>query len=266
MTNLSSAGAEAKSTVSADPSRALSLTRHGEIAVIRIDRPAKRNAITLAMLAQLRALLTEAVAEGASGIVLTGSADLFSAGFDLSELGQGQADSLVDDEIALTALAIQGATVPVIAAIEGACIGAAVELVLSCDVRVASTQAFFSVPAVKLGILYRPDAIAKMVGLLGRETAMRLLVLAERISGPDLVGSGLVSRCVEPGTAFVTAIGLAEAGSDSIAGAVAATKALIIAASTPTIDLAEFEQIRLDLLGSTERTDAVAKAQGRPRA
>ena len=229
------------------PSAQVELTRDRDIAVIRINRPEKRNALTLAMLSQLRELLLQAVEADARAVILTGTADLFSAGFDLNELASGKATKLIDEEIAATALAIQSAKIPVIAAIEGACVGAAVELALACDVRIASEKTFFQVPAVRLGIVYRPEAIAMMVRLVGRETVMRLMVLAERIGGVDLTTAGLVSRTVEPGTTLEGALALADANSGSAPRAVAATKSLVTESSSEHSDLAKFDHLPLDI-------------------
>jgi enoyl-CoA hydratase/carnithine racemase len=245
-------------------SQHLVIEHHDDVVVVRIARPEKRNAINRALLHDLPEVLASHSAR-ASAMVLTGGDSVFSAGFDLSELGNGLADLQIDDEISTAAQAIRDLPIPVVAAIEGACVGAAVELALACDVRVLSQTAFFAIPAARLGILYRPDGIASLVATVGRETAMRLLVIGERISAESAVASRLAGFCVPAGTAVTYSIALAGHTSGSVAAALTATKQLIIEASATSVDVSGFEQLRRELLVSEARKSAVSNAQESPR-
>jgi len=239
----------------------LTIDHRGATAVIRLSRPAKRNALSTSMLAALVDALSEAEQRNAA-VVLTGADDVFSAGYDVSELGRGEDDLGADEAIAAASAAVSALSIPVLAAIEGACVGAAVELALACDVRIAGRGAFFSVPAARLGVLYRPDGIAGMVAAIGRETAMRLLVLGHRIGAEDAVGAGLVSRTVAAGRALEAALEATEPVAGSVRDAVAATKDAIVAASRLHADLTGFEERRRALLRSEERRQRVADLQG----
>ena len=230
---------------------------------MRIERPDKRNALTRQMLRDLPDLITGAVRDAATAVVLTGGSECFSAGVDVGELGRGASDAEIDDEIAKLTASIRSLSVPVIAAIEGACYGAAVEIALSCDVRVASWASSFGIPAARLGILYRPEGVRDLVAITGRSTAMRLLVLGERLSGEQAAQAGLVSHLTEPGAAVERALALAHLVDESISAAVAVTRQLVIESSAPTFDASGFEEQRHALLDSDARHAAVAAIQER---
>jgi amidase len=236
--------------------------RSGPCGLVSIDRPQKRNALTLDALRELRAALASHVEAGARGIVLTGSDEIFSAGIDLAEIGNGVADVAVDDEIARTVGAIRELSTPVIAAIEGPCIGAAVEIALACDVRIAGAGAVFGLPAARLGVLYRPDGIAALVAELGRQTAARLLVLGERIAAADAVTAGIAAVVVEAGRAADHARSLVDGVGSAPVPAVQTTRDLIATLTATGSTLPEWEDRRLALLGSPERADALSRVRG----
>jgi enoyl-CoA hydratase/carnithine racemase len=240
----------------------LRVDHHGAVAVVAFHRPGKRNALTRDVLRLLPGLLHD-LAREAAAVVLTGGSDVFSAGVDLSEIGHGVEDAEVDQEIAAVAAALRGLPVPVIAAVEGPCVGAAVELALACDARVVARDCFFSVPAVHLGALYRPEGIADVVRAVGAQTALRLLVLGERLSGDSASVTGLAAHVTEPGSALDRAIQLASRATPPGSAAADATKQVIQAVLRHE-DLARFEALRQELLGSSERRAAVVRARATP--
>jgi Asp-tRNA(Asn)/Glu-tRNA(Gln) amidotransferase A subunit family amidase/enoyl-CoA hydratase/carnithine racemase len=238
------------------------LERRGAVAVVRLARPHKRNAMTLEMLRGMRAALAQAAAGGARAVVLTGSGDTFSAGMDLGEIGNGASDIAVDDAIADAVAAIRGAPVPVLAAVDGPCVGAAVELALACDARVAGAGAFFQLPSARLGILYRPEAVADLVAQLGRQTAARLLVLGERIDAEGAVAAGMAACVVAEGEAVERAVAVAAGAAEGSAAAVTATRELIAEVASAPSDLGHWGERRRALLVSDERRRALAAARG----
>jgi enoyl-CoA hydratase/carnithine racemase len=134
---------------------------------------------------------------------------------------------------------------------------------MSCDVRVASTSASFGIPAARLGILYRPEGVRDLVAGIGRQSAMRLLVLGERMSGEQAARAGLVAHLTEPSAALARALELAHLVDDSVGEAIRVTKELIIASSSSSVDVSAFEERRRALLDSDERRAAVAGIQER---
>lgn len=239
----------------------LELERSGGTSIIRLNRPAKKNAITVKMFAGIGEALRAQAASGASAVVLTGGTEIFSAGADLEAIGHGVKDVEIDDVIAELIAVITGLPIPVIAAIEGACIGAALEIALSCDVRVASRTSSFSIPVARLGVLYRPGGVANILSNVGKGTATRLLVLGERISGDDAIQAGIASHVVEPTGALDRALILARLADLNVPAAVSATKSLLLALNSSKVDLEDFEEVRRQLLSSEARIKAVSDIQ-----
>jgi Asp-tRNA(Asn)/Glu-tRNA(Gln) amidotransferase A subunit family amidase/enoyl-CoA hydratase/carnithine racemase len=231
------------------------------VAILRLNRPQKRNALTCRMLTDLQNALAESLRLGASVVVLTGDESAFSSGMDLSEIGNGARDIEVDQQIAQTSASIRALPIPVIAAIEGSCFGAAVELALACDVRIAGAGARLGIPAVKLGILYRPEAIAGMLATLGRETLSRLLLLGERITAEEAVVAGLAARVVPAGNALDASLTLAQGAVGAPPEALAATKGVITEALGEPPDLEAWGERRLALLRSETRANSLAAAR-----
>jgi enoyl-CoA hydratase len=238
----------------------LSVERRGRVSIVQISRPEKRNALQLSMLERLRGILVEEEHLGATSVVLTGGPTIFSAGMDFSEIGRGASDVSVDDAIAETVRAIRQVSMPVLAAIEGPCIGGAFEIAIACDLRVAAKGSYFSVPATRLGILYRPGAIASLVNTLGRETVTRLFVLNERIGAEQAVVVGIASHLTDTGGALDDAVELASGVPESSMDSVRATKQLINEVSSVNGNFVHWEGRRRAILSSPARAEALSQA------
>ena len=235
----------------------------GDVALIRISRPDKRNALSLVMLKDLVDTVEGEVTDGAIAVVVTGNDEVFSAGVDLGELGNGVADVNVDDVLAATITRLRAVPVPLVAAIEGACVGGAVELVLTCDARVAAEASFFAIPATRLGLLYRPEGIASLVATLGRDTVSRLFLFNERFGPGEALTAGLATHTCARGGAVESALALCEGISRSTLEAVRATKELVGELVTNDVDLAHWSARRESLLNSDERREALARTTQR---
>lgn len=242
----------------------LVVERRGPVTVIRFNRPHKRNALSTAMLERLREGLSQEAAKGSAAVILTGGEEVFSAGMDLAEVGGGLSDLEIDESIGATTAAVRELAIPVIAAVEGPCLGAALDIALACDVRIAGADARFGVPAARLGVLYRPDGIASMMGVVGRETLARLLVLGDLIPAEQAAAARLVSRVVPRGRALDVACELAQGSVESSPRAVAATKRLINHLARSAVgDLGPWEALRRELLSSDERRESLDVARSR---
>ena len=164
--------------------------------LVQLERPEKRNALTRPLIEQLTASLRE-LAENASvrGIVLAGAGPSFCAGVDLHEFADGTPES---GGRLIAALAELCATVrrhpkPIAAAIQGHCLGGALELAACCDVRVCTLDAQLGMPEVFLGIPSVIDAV--MLGhLIGVGRARELLLTGDSISGETAYAWGLANR------------------------------------------------------------------------
>ena len=176
----------------------------GGAAILRLNRPAKRNALSQAMWEAIRAALAEAAARpDVRAFVFTGLPGVFCAGADLTALrgGGGEAGGGNNDreaaaryrEISLRGYdAVRDFSLPTIAVIDGLCIGGGNNLALACDIRLASPRASFAIPAVRHGIVYDRPTVTRLVELMGSGRASHLLFTAGRIDAARAAETGLV--------------------------------------------------------------------------
>jgi enoyl-CoA hydratase/carnithine racemase len=219
------------------------ITTEGRVGVIRFDRPKKKNALTKAALVALPAAIDHLVERGSRAIILTGSDSIFTAGADLTELSFTEADLDLESGLAAAADRLASVKVPTFAAIEGPCLGAGVELAAACDVRVAGQGSTFMIPAARLGILYRPAGVARLLRTLGAETTRRLLLVNETL-GPN----GIAGVLVPDGEALARARELADQAAGLVPGAVAVTKQLMVEIETSISAGMDWDQVRRHLL------------------
>jgi enoyl-CoA hydratase len=177
----------------------VTVSRAGDICLVHLSRPGKVNAVTKAGLRDLARAIRDA--EGARGIVIAGEGSNFSSGFDLDERTGTAADEEIDDLLQAVGQAIEDAPVPVMAAVEGACVGAGFDIATMCDLVVAGGDAFFGVPAVRLGIVYREPTVARIVRQAGRQAATLVFLLGQRLDATTALQVGLVAEVVATGAA-----------------------------------------------------------------
>ncbi|MBS1881450.1 MAG: enoyl-CoA hydratase/isomerase family protein [Actinobacteria bacterium] len=244
---------------------AVKAERQDGVAVLRISRSAKRGALSVEMLKTLAEALESEFVASASAVVLTGEETIFSAGADLTQVGKGLDDLAFDDAVAAAAAAIRRAPIPVIAAVEGPCMGAAIEIVTACDVIVAGAGAKFNLPATQLGILYRPAALRGLIGRVGQQTVARLVLLGEAFDAETAMRAGIVAEVVASGSARDAALRLTKPLASAEPAAVAATKSVLrraVAAEAVAI-VPEEEELRRHLLierGRRQASEQPAKA------
>ena len=173
-------------------SECLTVTIAENVARVVIDNPQRKNAVDLAGWRALAALVPELAArDDVRAIVLTGAGADFCAGADISEFDtvrKGAATARVYEGANSAAFAaIRTSAVPVIAAIRGICFGGGFGLAAACDLRIATHDARFAVPAARLGLAYPQDA---MVDIVGAATAWEHLAPESATCGPINVGGG----------------------------------------------------------------------------
>lgn len=173
---------------------------HDHIAVVRLNRPAKRNALTAVMLARLEEIFRDAAqSKDLRAMILTGAGEMFSAGTDIGEL------AALDVEAARAASrrgqrvcdAIESCAVPVIAAVNGAAIGGGCELALACHLRIAARGASFSLPETHLGLLPVYGGTQRLASIVGRGRALAVMLAGETIMADEALQLGIVNRVVE---------------------------------------------------------------------
>ena len=234
---------------------------NADVCELVLDNPGRKNALSLALLADLNEKLAIALKNDARAVILSGSGDVFSAGADFADLTGTIDDLAMDDAIEKAVIQIREMPAPVFAAIEGPCMGGAVDIALACDFLVASKEAFFEVPAARLGLFYNPKAVRRWRARLNGLTLRRMLILGERFTAAEAVQAGVVSYLAVEGSALEKSRELADRAAKCSRDAVAATKALLAALESGETDLARWEKIRREILDSPGRRESVARAR-----
>ena len=180
--------------------------RHGRISVITLQREEKRNALDVSITSGLDAALNELDDDPDLWCgVLTGGSSFFSAGADLAA---GPGDPTPRGGI--VGIINRQRTKPLIAAVEGFALGGGMELVLCCDLVVASTSATFGLPEVKRGLMPDFGGAFRVARVLPANVARELLLTGERLSAERAERLGCVNVLTEPGGALAGALDLAE--------------------------------------------------------
>src|SRR5512143_3661741 len=157
----------------------IGVTRDGNVTTIELQRPERRNALNSELVDSLRQAIGQAVADDIRAIVLTGQGSVFCAGADLS--GDAFAEDYPDRLIALNK-AIDDAPMPVVGAINGAAIGACLQLAMICDLRAVAPDAFFPFPTARYGLALDNWSIRRLTSLAGHGRARAMLLTAEKLS------------------------------------------------------------------------------------
>lgn len=170
--------------------------RDGAIATLTLSRAAARNALPIAGWEALAEAARDIAASDARVVLLQSDVPvIFSAGADISEFASftETANAARFREAMRTAIdAIAALPMPSIAVIDGGCYGAAIGLILACDLRVAGDGAQFAATPAKLGIGYPRQDVARLVAQVGKGNAARLLFTGEIVDAADALAMGLV--------------------------------------------------------------------------
>lgn len=175
----------------------LKSARVGDVAVVRLDRPDKLNALTPAMLPDLAGAIRSQAA-AAHGLVLTGTGRAFSAGDDLdatADLDLAGAEALIEGFQDLTRAVLE-TEVPVVAALNGIAVGGAAELTLACDARIGGPDTTWYFPENNLGLTISGGSTYLLPRLLGGR-ALPLILDGARISADDALTLGLLTAIAE---------------------------------------------------------------------
>ncbi len=166
------------------------------VATLTLDHPAERNTLTAAMVADIIAAMDRIEADEAVGaIVVTGAPPAFCAGANLGNLAEASAESL--GSIYEGFLRIARSPLPTVAAVNGAAVGAGMNLALGCDVRLAARRAKFDTRFLQLGIHPGGGHTWMLRRIVGPQAAMAAVVFGEVLDGAEAERIGLVHRCVD---------------------------------------------------------------------
>jgi enoyl-CoA hydratase/carnithine racemase len=216
-------------------------TRTDRITTLTLNRPQRRNALDQAAWVELAAQMTQAAGDPSCAVViLTGGPAAFAAGADISEFETVYADAAstarfqAHVEAAMTAL--EACNKPVIAQISGPCIGGGCGLALACDLRFADDGAQFGITPAKLGLVYTPRDIRRVINAAGLSRAKDLLFSGRLIDAQDAWRIGLIDRVVPKDQLAQVTLDYARSLIDNAPGAIGTMKQImsLLAHDDPT--------------------------------
>jgi enoyl-CoA hydratase/carnithine racemase len=177
----------------------LVLSRSGSVATLWLNRPAKRNAVTLAMWQAIPDLVARCVGDPTVRVlVVRGTGGAFCAGADLADVGDDLAGGAYRNANHAAEVALASFPKPSIALVQGPCMGGGCEIAVACDLRFADTSARFGITPARLGLVYPGYAVERTVQLLGPASTKYLLFSGEHVDAARALQMGLIDELLEP--------------------------------------------------------------------
>jgi len=190
---------------------AVEFEQRGPFAVVRINRPEARNAVNGAVARGIEEAIDKIEADDSIWVgIITGEPPVFCAGADLKEINSGNAAALATARGGFGGIVQRERTKPIIAAVDGPALAGGTEIVLSCDLVVASSTATFGIPEVKRSLVAAAGGLFRLGRKIPLNIAMELALTGDPISAEVAHQHGLVNRLCEPGQALEVATALAE--------------------------------------------------------
>jgi len=203
----------------------------GRVAVLTLNRPEARNAVNGDVARDMEAHLDKLEADDDIWLgIIAGNGPVFCAGADLKAIASGQAGELQTKRGGFAGIATRERTKPLIAAVDGPALAGGTEIVLSCDLVVASTNAKFGIPEVKRSLVAAAGGLFRLPRALPLNIAMEAALTGDPISAERAAHFGLVNELVEPGKAKEAALALAERISANAPLAVRESRQVVLAA------------------------------------
>ncbi|MBK7766222.1 MAG: enoyl-CoA hydratase/isomerase family protein [Sulfuritalea sp.] len=175
--------------------------RTDQIATLTLANPDKLNAMNAAMWEELRQAVHQIAGDAdIRCVILRGAGEVFAAGGDIEELREARAtvDSALayHEAVGQVLQAIQQLPQPTLAAIQGPCAGAGLEIACACDLRIAGESARFGAPVMKLGFSMYPGELAGLLALAGPALTREILLEGRLLTAADALAKGLLTRVV----------------------------------------------------------------------
>jgi enoyl-CoA hydratase len=183
----------------------------GSVAILRLNRPEARNAVNGDVAQAMEAALDECEADaGTAVVVITGTGPIFCAGADLKRVARGEGAQLATKRGGFGGITTRDFAKPLIAAVNGPALAGGFEIVLACDLVVASEDARFGVPEVKRGLFAAAGGLIRLPRRVPLALAMELAITGDPIDARRAFELGLVNRVVPGGEVLAAAVALAE--------------------------------------------------------
>lgn len=179
---------------------------------ITLNRPEALNALNTALLAELAEVLSTAEDNAeVRAVVITGSRRAFAAGADINEMAARDLVGMLEDPRQRYWATIARFNKPIIAAINGFCLGGGCELAMHADILIAGEDARFGQPEINLGIMPGAGGTQRLVRAVGKALATQMVLLGEQISARRALEAGLVGEITQPEQTVERATAVAEA-------------------------------------------------------
>jgi enoyl-CoA hydratase/carnithine racemase len=184
--------------------------RQGAVAVLKLARPEKRNALDDATVLGIEAFFA-AIPDGIGAVVLAGEGDNFSAGLDLAELTERDVTAGIEHSRFWHRVfeKIEFGKVPVVAVLHGAVVGGGLEIAAACHVRVAEASAFYALPETSRGIFVGGGGSVRLPPLIGTTRMMEMMLTGRTLSAEEGQAIGLTHYLVDNGKGFAKGLELA---------------------------------------------------------
>jgi enoyl-CoA hydratase len=252
-----------------DQEAELLMARDGNLAVLTLNRPQRRNALTSTLLVSLAQAMTDLAEEGGVRCaILRGAGDkAFSAGMDLSALPEGLPSGIQEQIAAKGPLqfcldAIEAAPFPVIAMIRGYCVGAGCETSMACDLRVGAEGCHMGMPPARLGIVYPPEGLHRFLRNLGFPATKKVFFTSRMFEAAEAKEMGMLDYLVSGDQLedFTTALArdIAAKAPLSLAGHKRLLRMLTPLASFSDAERDEMDAIMARALASRDAQEGIA--------
>src|SRR5262245_36670903 len=187
------------------------MERRDHIALVTLNRPEARNAISPEVSQTMASLLDEIESDPAlRAVVLTGRGEVFSAGADLKVVAQGRANDIARGKGGFAGVVTRDFPKPLIAAVNGPALAGGFEIVLSCDLVVAADTSRFGIPEVQRGLVAAAGGLIRLPKRVPLAVALELAMTGDPIDAPRALALGLVNRVVAADRVVDEAVALAE--------------------------------------------------------
>ncbi len=232
----------------------LLLSANGPVLTITLNRPDARNALRTKLLRELAEILIEAYKDDETRcVVITGGPEVFAAGADLKELEQQRVDNATREERWKCWQTFREFPKPLIAAVNGYCLGGGNELAMLCDIIIAGEGAKFGQTEVNVGLVPGAGGTQRLTAAIGKAKAMRYILCGEMITAQEAFRAGLVSEVVADDRTLARAQALAATIAEKSPLAVRLAKEQVRKAAEGRLD---FEHERASFIKALESEDS----------
>jgi enoyl-CoA hydratase/carnithine racemase len=235
------------------------LERQGQVGVVTIENPAKLNALTVAMWAELAATFGALKAEGSPRcLVLRGSpGKAFAAGADISEFPRERANGAQiatyhETYVGPALEAILECAIPTIAAIQGVCVGGGLEIAAACDFRIASEESLFGIPTIHMGFPLAFGEAELIFKAFGRSVAADLLLEGRVFDANAALHAGMIRKVVDARDLMAEAAAITHRVCAGSASAIRNNKAQLLRLFRDGTPVSEAERLRSYQLADSE--------------